>query len=72
MGLKTSLEGSIKTLSPKSLRPFFLNLYCVTLDGFDLAGGRRDAMTPPRRLLRIATDQDRDKGQDIIVASRIA
>ncbi len=60
MGLKASLQGSLKTLVPKSLRPFLLNLYCVALDGFDLVGGRRDAITPPRRLLRFATDPDSD------------
>jgi SAM-dependent methyltransferase len=42
------------------MRPFLLNLYCLTLDGLDLLRGRKDALTPPRRLLRLATDPASD------------
>jgi hypothetical protein len=48
---------SIKTLIPKRLRPFFLNLYCLMPDGIALVRGRREELTPPKRLLRFATDR---------------
>ena len=63
MGLKTSLESRIKPLVPKNLRPSVLNLYCLMLDAVALIRGRRDALTPPRRLLRFATDPNSDFGE---------
>jgi SAM-dependent methyltransferase len=59
MGPQTAQIG-LKTFVPRSLRSFLLNLYCFTLDGLDLLRGRRDALTPPRRLLRLATDPSSD------------
>jgi len=63
MGLKTSLESRIKPLVPKNLRSSVLNLYCLMLDGVALIRGRRDALTPPKRLLRFATDPNSDFGE---------
>jgi SAM-dependent methyltransferase len=56
-------DGSIiprPVFIPRSVRPWLLNLYCFTLDGLDLLRGRRDALTPPRRLLQFATDPASD------------
>ena len=52
--------STIKTLVPKSLRPFFLNLYCLMLDGIALVRNRREELTPPKRLLRLSTDPKSD------------
>ena len=56
VGLMLSGDGGIiprPVFIPRSVRPWLLNLYCFTLDGLDLLRGRRDALTPPRRLLRL-------------------
>ncbi len=59
-------EGSIpgiKKLVPKRLRPLLLNLYCLMLDGIAFVRGRRDELTPPKRLLRFATAPHSDFGE---------
>ena len=60
MILTTTLEGRLRALIPRRLRPFALDLYCLLLDGLDLLRGRRDALTPPRRLLRVSTQPTSD------------
>ena len=60
---------SIARVVPKGLRPFLLNFYYLILDGITLVRGRRDELTPPKRLLRFATDPNSDfrkTGRDFV------
>ena len=61
--LNGGIIPSITKLVPTRLRPFLLNLYCHMLDGIALVRGRRDKLTPPKRLLRFATDPNSDFGE---------
>ena len=53
------LKG-IRTFIPWRVRSFLANLYCFITDGLTPLLGRRDALTPPRRLLRFTTDPNSD------------
>ena len=67
--LNGGIIPSIEKLVPKRLRPFLLNLYCLMLDGIALVRGRPDKLTPPKRLLRFATDPNSDfveTGRDFV------
>ncbi len=50
----------IRSIVPKSVRSWLLDLYYLTVDGLESVLGRRDALTPPRGLLRVSTAADSD------------
>jgi SAM-dependent methyltransferase len=53
-------RGLVRRATPAPLRSFVQVVSCATLDAIDRVAGRRDPMTPPRRLLRVSTDPRSD------------
>jgi SAM-dependent methyltransferase len=58
--LTRTVRGLVRTWTPPPVRSFVQVLSCSALDAIDLVAGRRDPLTPPRRLLRLSTDPRSD------------
>jgi SAM-dependent methyltransferase len=58
--LKQRARRVVRRATPSPIRSFVQLVSCTTLDAIDRVSGRRDPMTPPRRLLRVSTDPRSD------------
>jgi hypothetical protein len=55
-----TLKQSLIAVVPKSLRPRLREIYQSTTDRADVLLGRRDPLTPPKRMWQLTTSPDLD------------
>lgn len=60
------MKGALKRILPQRLRPAARFLYHLPAEAFDRVTGRRDALTPPRRLMFVGGGDFKRAGQKFL------